>query len=374
MKKEEKIRICFVIDNLSRAGTEIQLLLLLQSLDRNKVEPYLCLLNGESSNSRALEPVNLPVLRLHLVRLISFSTVLPVFRFLRFLRMNKIKIVQTFFPDSTRFAAPIAKLVGCLVLGSRRNVGHWMTDRDRLLARIYNRSFIDLMVVNCKAVQRAVIAQEDADVKDVTVVFNAINIIPFKGGEEWTPPDPGGIWKIGMVGNLRKVKGVDIFIKAARLVCEEYPTSQFVVAGGGDKENYQRLVNELELTEHVFFLGSIDTVPTFLSTLAVAVLPSRAEGLSGALLEYMAAGRPIVATRVGGNPELIVHEENGLLVEADDERALADAIIRYCRNTQFARSCSRAARKDANSKYSPDVLADTYTQMLYRISDNARCG
>ena len=370
LEKKDIMRVCFVIDNLSRAGTEMQLLLLLRSLKRDKVEPYLCLLNGDVDYSRDLEPVGLSILRLNLERLFCFTSIMAAYRLLRYLQVNRIKVVQTYFTDSTRFAAPIAKFAGCQVLGSRRNIGHWMTRWDQFVARCYNRLFIDCVITNCRAAQQAVVEQELGDIKNIDVIPNGIDVAPFQKLAEWVQPLQGDLWTIGMIGNLRVVKGVDIFIKAAKLVHEQYPATQFLVAGGGDKKKYQQLVDELGLTECVFLLGSIDAVPSFLNTLTVAVLPSRAEGMSGALLEYMAAGRPIVATEVGGNPELIKHELNGLLVEAGSSTALAATILRYFEDTQLAHFCSVAAKQDAISNFSADVLADAYTQMLYRFSKN----
>src|SRR5262245_4969676 len=133
------IRVCFVIDSLARAGTESQLLLLLRQLDRTQITPYLCLLNGLDEDSRALEPADVPILRLGVRRLASLNALSQAYRFWRFLRQEQIEIVQTYFTDSTRFAAPIAKAAMVrAVFGSRRNVGHWMTLKDRLIARIYN--------------------------------------------------------------------------------------------------------------------------------------------------------------------------------------------------------------------------------------------
>jgi glycosyltransferase involved in cell wall biosynthesis len=95
----------------------------------------------------------------------------------------------------------------------------------------------------------------------------------------------------------------------------------------------------------------VKDVPGFLAGLDVAVLPSRAEGMSNAVLEYMAAGRPIVATAVGATPELIADGEHGLLVPPDDPARLADALDRLLRDPDLARRLGAAARRRARDRY-----------------------
>lgn len=154
------IRVCYVIDNLGVAGTELQLLTLIGRLDRARIQPCLCLLRGENDLSRSLEPVDCPVLRLGVRSLHHPSTLAKAWWFAQFLRQNHIDIVHCFFPGSTRFAVPVARLAGVRwIVASRRNLVSWMTPWDRRLARLYRR-WIDITVANCEACRRPVIEQE----------------------------------------------------------------------------------------------------------------------------------------------------------------------------------------------------------------------
>ena len=130
----------------------MQLLLLLKHLDRTQVQPYLCLLDGGADSSRALEPDDVPILKLGVCRLKSLHAARQALRFWRYLKQNRIDVVQVYFLDSTRFAAPIAKAAGVsAVFGSRRNIGHWMSKSDVRVARFYNSFFVDKIVANCEA-------------------------------------------------------------------------------------------------------------------------------------------------------------------------------------------------------------------------------
>src|SRR5207244_3660743 len=111
--------------------------------------------------------------------------------------------------------------------------------------------------------------------------------------------------RVGMVANLRSVKNPELFVRAAADVSRAHPEATFRIAGEGElRPRLEGLIKELGLEDRFALPGSVADVPAFLAHLDVAVLCSRSEGMSNALLEYMAAGRAIVATAVGGNAEL----------------------------------------------------------------------
>ena len=362
MTKTEPLRICYVIDNLSRAGTEMQLRLLLQSLDRTLVIPHLCLLNGESEQSRGLEPDNITITRLGIQRLTSARAFRGVLRFRTFLKQNKIQIVQSFFPDSIRFASPIAKLCGVQeVLGTRRNIGHWMTRGDKRIAKFYNRFFIDKIIANCESARLSVIEQENADPKRALVIPNGIDLQRFQCCSAWRPDDCTESITVGMVGNLRPVKGPDLFIDAAKLLLEKNDKLCFKIAGEGDRSGYQQKIDELGIQDQFQLLGSVSDIPGLLSTWDIAVLPSRAEGMPNAVLEYMAAGRPIVATRVGGTPELIQHESSGILTQPESPIELAAGIQRLLDHPKFAAQLAQAAQDGARQRHDIHRISREHT-------------
>jgi len=360
------LRVCFVIDDLDVGGTETQLLMLIQHLHRRKVEPYLCVLGGMGSRSLTLEPKDCPVLRLGLRSLCRPSIMAKAWRFARFLRRHRIDIVQTYFADSTYFAVPVARLAGVRrIILTRRNIGHWMKPVDRLMVRLCQR-LAHATIANCEACRRAVIEQELARPERVHVIPNGIDLDRFAHIEPYQPAMSGRPRRVGMVGNLRPVKGVDVFIRAAAQVAAQAPNVTFHVAGCGDPEPYRQLAKQCGVADRVEFLGSVADVPAFLATLDVAVLPSRAEGLSNALLEYMAAGRPIVATAVGGNVELLRDGSTGVLVPPDDPEVLATALVGLAKARQRPRKLAAAARC-AVRQYAEQAVVEDYERFLRRI-------
>jgi glycosyltransferase involved in cell wall biosynthesis len=373
MDNTRPLEICYVIDNLSRSGTEMQLRLLLQNLDRNLVAPHLCLLNGQSEQSRALEPEDVTITRLGIKRLASLRTIAGTLRFRKFLRQNKIKIVQTFFPDSIRFASPISKLCGVgKVLGTRRNIGHWMTRRDEWVAKFYNRTFIDQIIANCEAARQSVINQESMAPSRVLVIPNGIDLKRFADCQPWTQTDGQPTMKIGMVGNLRDVKGPDILIDAANILLKQNNNLRFVIAGEGDHVHlpprYQAQIDQLGIQDQFELLGSVSDVPSLLSTLDIAVLPSRAEGMPNAILEYMVAGRPIVATHVGGTPELIEQRRSGILVDPESASELAAGIQLLLDDPQLAASLAHAACVQARGVYDIHRISQLHANLYLNVT------
>jgi glycosyltransferase involved in cell wall biosynthesis len=156
---------------------------------------------------------------------------------------------------------------------------------------------------------------------------------------------------------LEAVKGPDVFLRAARLIAEEIPEARFVVVGDGSmRGRLEADAAALGLRSRIQFMGERDDVADILPTFSVFCLPSRLEGMSMALLEAMAAGRPIVATRVGGTLDLIRDGETGLLVPTEDPETMARAALRFLRDPWWAEQCGEAGRSMVMQHYSADSM------------------
>ena len=366
----QPVRVCFLIDELATAGTETQLLALLRHLDRSRVLPHLVLLRGEGDASRALEPADCPVLRLGAGSLRSPKTAVRALRFMQFLWRERIDVVQVYFPDSSYFGVPAAFLAGVRHrLRTRNNVGHWMTRAHRILGRALN-CLTTATVANCEAAKRALLVDERPAADRVHVLENGVDLDRFLAIPE---PDTAPLRWVGAVANLRPVKGLDVLVEAAALLRDEFPEVGFRVAGeGNERDRLTRLIRDRHLDGRFHLGGAEDDVPGFLANLDVAVLPSRAEGMSNAVLEYMAAARPIVASAVGAMPDVLHDETHGLLVPPGDPVALADRIARLLRDPHLARRLGSAARRRANEHYSRPAMVrrfeDFYTRLVSRAS------
>jgi glycosyltransferase involved in cell wall biosynthesis len=163
-----------------------------------------------------------------------------------------------------------------------------------------------------------------------------------------------------------KSKGHSDLIAAGQEICQEFPGAKFLCIGDGiERRELERTVEELRLRNHFLFLGRRDDVPNILACCDLFVLPSWAEGLPNSVLEAMAAGVPVVATRVGGIPEIIADGVGGLLVPAQDSRALAAAIAQLLRDPQRAQRFAEVAQERARTEFSYERLLAALDR-LYR--------
>src|SRR5215471_2041432 len=321
----EPVRVCFMIDRLSRAGTETQLLALIRELDRSKVRPSLVLLDGEDDLSRALEPADCPVVRLGVRRLFSLHAARAARRLRAFWREHRPDVLQVYFLDAAYFGAPLAKLSGVKkVVRVRNNLGYWVTRRHRALGRLV-RPFVDATLTNTAAGRQALVEREGHRPDGVVVLENGVDTAKFN--RLLLPDTSKPRVRVGCVANLRPVKNIDGLMRAAKVALEKFPKLVFEVAGDGEQRGeLERLHAELQLGDRFKLRGSVADVAGFLRSVDIAVLPSHSEGMSNALLEYMSAGRAVVATGVGANPTLVRHGKDGLIVTPGNDAAVADAL------------------------------------------------
>ncbi len=338
------VRVCFMIDNLDFGGTETQLLTLIRRLDRSKVEPYLCLLDGQTEQSRALLPKDCRTLRLGVKSLCHPSTLRRAWQFVRFLRRERIDVLQVHFSDSTHFGVPLARLARVpYVIRTRRNLGYRQSATERRLGRLLG-PMIDATIANCGACRQAVIEQERARPESVVVLENGVDLGSFTAIDPRKADANLRRATVGMVANLRPIKAPEVFIHAAKLLEADHPNVDFRIAGTGNEKGAMQVIEANGMTDRFTLAGRVDDVASFLAGLDVAVLTSRSEGLSNSVIEYMAAGLPVVATAVGGNVELIEDGVSGLLVPPDDPQAVADAVDCLLRDPPLAVRMAAAAR------------------------------
>ena len=175
------------------------------------------------------------------------------------------------------------------------------------------------------------------------------------------------------MARLAADKGLEYLIEAASILPQTERRVQIVIAGDGpERDRLEHLVHHLGVTQRVRFLGFREDVGDLLAASDLVVLPSLREGLSIALLEAMAAGKPIIASSIGSQREVASHAEMALLVRPADARALSDAIVELSGNEALMARLGRAARAVYESRYTEDRMLDTYKQ-LYSDLLNEKC-
>ncbi len=321
-------------------------------LDTVRFRSYLCTTRAPEPDRRALAAQETAALRaagvsvLALERRSSLSAA-PWARLYALMRRERIDIVHAHMPRASIPGSLLARLAGVPVV-----ISH---EHGSILYGHPIRKFLDRNVVGrCSDVvlavsdwdRRQIIDLEGIHAGRVQVFRNAILAFPDRSRDVRGQLGAPGAALIGAVGRLDPVKGYDDLVRAVGLLKHQGRAIRCVIAGvGPDQNRLQGLIDELHLADEVRLLGLREDVPDVLRALDVAVLPSHSEGAPLAVIEYMAAGAPIVASKVGGVPELIEDGVHGLLAQPHDPRRLAAAIGRLLDDRRLARRLGDAARE-----------------------------
>ena len=362
------INVSFVIDNLGRAGTETQLLALIRSLDRAHVNPSLVVLNGDKGVSQSLEPSGCDVTRLGVTKLFSSHAAKAAYRLRKKWIQATPDVVVAYFLDSAYFALPIAKWCGAKTVRVRNNLGYWLSAKHRWFGRAV-RPFVDAVLTNSEDGKSALV-KEGESANYVSVIENGVDLDRFFPVRPVDVSKP--IVRIGCVANLRPVKNIDGLIRVATLLCSGYPNIRFEVAGEGEqRDEYEKLIDSMSLQDRFVLRGSIADIPGFLSSCEIAVLPSHSEGMSNALLEYMAAGRAVITTDVGANR--MVLGDTGVIVPANDDKALSLAIESLINRPDEAKRFGQLARLRIETNYSRVRMIERFTTFFHHLTSRVNC-
>lgn len=175
---------------------------------------------------------------------------------------------------------------------------------------------------------------------------------------------------IGTAAVLEERKGHRFLLEAAALLKEQGLRLTYRFAGeGSERESLQRIAYRLGLRDEVLFLGFVSDIPTFLSSVDIFVLPSLYEGLGIAVLEAMAAGKPVVASRTGGIPELVIDRVTGLLVPPKDPGALARAILHLVSQAGLGRRMGDKGREQVLERFTMEQMAKKNEDYYYELRE-----
>ena len=362
-KLNKRITILYLIDFIATrdgvtGGTERQLLQLIQKIDKYKFRPIVACLQ-KFENCSLWDNIECEKHILHVYSLLSVDGLQKLVRFARFMKKNRVDIIQTFYFDSTIYGIVAARLAGIkYTVSCRRDMGFWYNDALQKKMKIINR-FTKRVLVNSNAIKLFTIYKEKLQKEKIDTIYNGIDLNLV---DQNVAIRPEVLFKnvtkedriVGIVGNFnRRVKRFDLFFRAAAKVLKKHRKIKFIVVGAGALETELRnLVRDLRIDGDVIFVGKMDNAIPYIKCFDIGVLPSDSEGFPNVLLEYMACGVAAVATSVGGNVELIDNRVSGLLVPKGDHAALADAICELIKKTDLRKRLREKAR---------DVVADQFS-------------
>lgn len=288
-------------------------------------------------------------------------------KFASFLRRFRPHVVHTYFVWPVLYGR-LLKRLGLIkhLVENREDEGFNVSPRDYwFLTR--SAHLPDRVICVSDAVRRVVLHREGLPQERTVVIRNGVQL-PEAGpsnGERTRLREEFGFTEenlvVGMVANLnRDVKGGSYFVEAVPMVLERVPAARFIVFGLGVSEDLLARAQELKVSDQIVFAGFRQDVRKYYPIMDLSVLTSLSEGLSITLLESMSFGIPIVATKVGGNPELVRHGSTGFLVPPREPPDFADAVARLLKDPLLRRAMGERARAMVEASFSLTQVAARY--------------
>ncbi|MBP7148529.1 MAG: glycosyltransferase [Acidobacteria bacterium] len=368
------VRVLLVTGSLGHGGTELAVVALARGLlARGRVTPHVAVLGEAGELGAELERDGVLVDELRIGGPLRSAAALRKLGMLAdIVRQRRIRIVHTFLFDADVYGMLAARRgEPWAIVTTRRALkkGKWL----HLLGYRLTNSLVDRIVANSTAVARFTMKKERVSPRKVVVIPNGVDLERFSSGDRFAFRAGLGVGEgetlVGAAGTIKKVKGQAVLLEAMARLFPRFPSLKLLLAGEPTPsygEDVRRRARELGLSHRVLMPGVIPAaqVPDMLAGLDMFVLPSLSEGMSNALLEAMAAGLPIVATAVGGNPECLAQGECGLLVQPNDPGALEVAIEQHLNYPAQARESAARARQRAQDEYSLAGMLEK-TERLY---------
>jgi glycosyltransferase involved in cell wall biosynthesis len=355
---------------LEGGGSERQLREIAKALDRSRFQPHAGCFRPDGSGRRELEAAGVPVVHIPVESFRSLGAVSAAFRLASYVRRHKIRLVHSFDYPSTVFAVPAGRFfTSAAIVSSQRS------HRD-LIPRGYGRlvrmtdHMVDAIVVNCDFVRRHLEQQERVPPGRIQICYNGVDLEAFSRIHVPRPPDLAhNSFVIGVVCALRPEKGLPTLLQAFARVRHLRAGMKLAIVGNGPMLESLRSESEaLGIREDCVFALSTDQVTHWLRAMDIFVLPSVSEALSNALMEAMACGRPVVASNVGGNPELVQSGETGLLFEPGDAPGLASALQTLIENESLRMRLAEAGagfvRERFSIRASAQRMGEIYEQLI----------
>jgi glycosyltransferase involved in cell wall biosynthesis len=351
------VDVVMLLTSFAIGGTERQMVELATRLDPSRFRVHLGCFHRRG---RLLDdiPSHIPIREFPVKGFMNVAAVGRLIKFASWCRSIDAAIVHTCDLYANIFGLPGAALAGVPVrIANRREIVTGDKSPAKLRTQRLAYRAAHAVVANSSAA-REQLAREGVPLDRVRLIANGLDTRRF------VPASPRpDIRRIVMVANLRPEKGQDTLLAAAPRILARYPDASFTFVGDGPRrEALETLTRALGITDRVRFMGESRDVARILAEHDLFVLPSRSEAFPNALIEAMATALPVVATDVGGIPE-VVRPGSGLLVRPDDERALADAVLALMDDPAAAAALGRAARTDVERHYTIDRMVERFEQL-----------
>jgi len=356
-------------------GSERNITQLVGGIDKDKFSLYVARFTSANLPEYKKDH-GFPILGLNGAGIYTISGLKNLAFLRKFVSEKEISLIVTYHESSDFYGLTLSVLCGIPVISSRRDMSFKTKAHHRLAYRLGGRCF-DAVIAVSDAVKQEMVRRRWFPEERIHTIYNAINTANYGNGRD------GGALKrrlgihpespvVGMVANVRKIKGYPYFLQASSMIHRYNRNVQFLMIGndytqsGFTISELKRYGEKLGIPQNLHFLGEREDIADLISIFDVAVLASLSEGFSNVILEYMASSKPVVATKVGGNSEIVVHGETGMLVPPADAHALANAILYILKDREAGLRFGIAGRKRVEDKFELGKMIRQYEDLFER--------
>ncbi len=361
-------RVLLFIDALLKGGAERLVVELARRLNSARFDPAVACFRQEAF-AEELAAAGRPC---HVVPKRRPFDLALLFRLLRLLRRERIALVHAHDIQSGAYGTLAARLSRRPVILTVHGLGIFRQKRSASLLPRLGRWAHRVVFVG-EWLKKAADDEFGVRPRHARVIHNGVDVSAFRpggpapelAGELGLPRDS---LVVGSVGNLREVKDVSTLLRGFAQAVERVPNAVLVLVGDGPERGaLEQLVAELGLSERVRFAGARSDVARLLPLFDVFALSSKTEGISVALLEAMACGLPVVATRTGGNPEVVTEGQTGRLVPVGAPEELGQALADLLPDAQTRQSYGRRARQRVEQHFSLERMVRDYESLYAEL-------
>lgn len=313
------------------------------------------------------------------------SDMAAFWRLHRIFRRERFDIVHTHTAKAGALGRPAAHLAGVPAIvhtpHGHNFYGYFNPRASSVIAGVerFLTNFTDRIVALTELEKSDYVKFGTARSGKVSVIYQGIEFERF--ARDWKsarelkrsfgvgPDDP----VVGMVGRLEPVKGSGLFIEAAAMISKTFPSARFIIAGEGSlRQSMEKSARELGLGDRVIFTGWIEDAREVMAVMDVMVMPSLNEAVGMALIEAQAQGVPVVATKVGGIPEVVVNNKTGILVQPSDAGGTAGAVCGLLADKARRADMGEAGKIWVYDRFSSEVMADKTSSLYMEILHSKR--
>jgi len=362
-------RLLHIIDHLGSGGAQEALLSLVKYFDRRRFHVEVATLHGQGHYWENFRRLAAPL------HALSPHKYIPLYlpRLFHLLQTGKFDLIHCHLTASNLIAKPLAAILGVpLIFNYDQNDMYRTQQKTRLLLDRLANLLTDHIIAVSASTRDFLIQQEGVPADKITIIYNGVDLERFQA----TPDSPTrATWRhawglpentpvVAGVGRLRQQKNFPLFLRVAREVLREIPQAGFVIAGEGpERQDLEILARDLGIAAQVHFLGYVSDMTELYAGVDLLLMTSHSEGTPLTVLEAMAMGVPVVATRVDGMAEVLEDTVDAYLVSPGDLSAFAHRTCRLLQDQALAQGFSQAGREKVRHQYS----AVSMTQQLENI-------